>query len=172
EHSISRQGEPVCAARARCVVSRTTRSRLSKRSAISRAGGLHSRTIEVLDQRGIAEFFLSQGQVAQVAQFAWIPRDISDFPPLTFYCPAVVDRTRVPPVPPPATNTVPEGNPVAEAAMEGSSGDGLIVHCVPSQCSINVSDTSMTSTQGPQPTAHTLLLETAATPKSALSNDS
>ena len=39
----------------------------------SRAGGLHARTIEVLDQRGIADRFLSQGQVAQVAGFAWIP---------------------------------------------------------------------------------------------------
>ena len=28
-----------------------------------RAGGLHARTIEVLDQRGIAERFLSQGKV-------------------------------------------------------------------------------------------------------------
>src|SRR6266851_2106533 len=46
----------------------------------SRAGGLHSRTIEVFDQRGIADRFLSQGQVAQVAGFAWIPLDISDFP--------------------------------------------------------------------------------------------
>ncbi|HUS13924.1 MAG TPA: FAD-dependent monooxygenase [Chloroflexia bacterium] len=46
----------------------------------SRAGGLHARTIEVLDQRGIAERFLAQGQVAQVAGFAWIPLDISDFP--------------------------------------------------------------------------------------------
>jgi 3-(3-hydroxy-phenyl)propionate hydroxylase len=46
----------------------------------SRAGGLHSRTIEVLDQRGIADRFLSQGEVAQVAGFAWIPLDISDFP--------------------------------------------------------------------------------------------
>ena len=46
----------------------------------SRAGGLHSRTIEVLDQRGIAERFLSQGQVMQVAGFAMIPLDISDFP--------------------------------------------------------------------------------------------
>ena len=45
-----------------------------------RAGGLHSRTIEILDQRGIADRFLSQGQVAQVAGFAWIPLDISDFP--------------------------------------------------------------------------------------------
>ncbi|HEX8231132.1 MAG TPA: FAD-dependent monooxygenase [Chloroflexia bacterium] len=46
----------------------------------SRAGGLHARTLEVLDQRGIADRFLSQGQVAQVAGFAWIPLDISDFP--------------------------------------------------------------------------------------------
>ncbi|MBA3826321.1 MAG: FAD-dependent monooxygenase, partial [Ktedonobacterales bacterium] len=30
----------------------------------ARARGLHSRTIEVLDQRGIAERFLSQGYVA------------------------------------------------------------------------------------------------------------
>src|SRR6185436_11672290 len=46
----------------------------------SRAGGLHSRTIEVLDQRGIADRFLSQGKTAQVAQFAGIALDISDFP--------------------------------------------------------------------------------------------
>jgi 3-(3-hydroxy-phenyl)propionate hydroxylase len=46
----------------------------------SRAGGLHARTIEVLDQRGIAERFLSAGQVAQVQGFAGIPLDISDFP--------------------------------------------------------------------------------------------
>jgi 2-polyprenyl-6-methoxyphenol hydroxylase-like FAD-dependent oxidoreductase len=47
---------------------------------ISRAGGLHSRTIEVLDQRGIAERFLSQGQTMQIQGFAGIPLDISDFP--------------------------------------------------------------------------------------------
>jgi 3-(3-hydroxy-phenyl)propionate hydroxylase len=46
----------------------------------SRAGGLHARTIEVLDQRGIADRFLSQGRVAQIASFARIPLDISDFP--------------------------------------------------------------------------------------------
>jgi 3-(3-hydroxy-phenyl)propionate hydroxylase len=45
-----------------------------------RAGGLHARTIEVLDQRGIADRFLSQGQVGQVAGFSFIPLDISDFP--------------------------------------------------------------------------------------------
>lgn len=46
----------------------------------SRAGGLHSRTIEVLDQRGIADRFLSAGQAMQVQGFALIPLDISDFP--------------------------------------------------------------------------------------------
>ena len=46
----------------------------------SRGGGLHSRTIEVLDQRGIAERFVSAGQVMQGAGFALIPLDISDFP--------------------------------------------------------------------------------------------
>ena len=46
----------------------------------SRAGGLHSRTIEVLDQRGIADRFISEGQKAQVAGFAGNRLDISDFP--------------------------------------------------------------------------------------------
>jgi 2-polyprenyl-6-methoxyphenol hydroxylase-like FAD-dependent oxidoreductase len=46
----------------------------------SRAGGLHSRTIEILDQRGIADRFLSQGEVAQIAGFSQIRLDISDFP--------------------------------------------------------------------------------------------
>jgi 3-(3-hydroxy-phenyl)propionate hydroxylase len=54
--------------------------RASQDLAGSRAGGLHSRTIEVLDQRGIAERFLSQGKVMQVAGFAMVPLDISDFP--------------------------------------------------------------------------------------------
>jgi 3-(3-hydroxy-phenyl)propionate hydroxylase len=46
----------------------------------SRAGGLYSRTIEVLDQRGIADRFLSEGRAMQVQAFAGIPLDISDFP--------------------------------------------------------------------------------------------
>jgi 3-(3-hydroxy-phenyl)propionate hydroxylase len=46
----------------------------------SRAGGLHARTIEVLDQRGVADRFLAEGQIAQVAGLALIPLDISDFP--------------------------------------------------------------------------------------------
>ena len=46
----------------------------------SRAGGLQARTIEVLDQRGIAERFLAEGQVAQVHGFGANRLDISDFP--------------------------------------------------------------------------------------------
>lgn len=46
----------------------------------SRAGGLHSRTIEVLDQRGVAERFVAAGQVMQTTGYAYNPLDISDFP--------------------------------------------------------------------------------------------
>jgi 3-(3-hydroxy-phenyl)propionate hydroxylase len=46
----------------------------------SRAGGLHARTIEVLDQRGIADRFLSQGQIYPEVRFHMIPLDISDSP--------------------------------------------------------------------------------------------
>ncbi|MET0902223.1 MAG: FAD-dependent monooxygenase [Acidimicrobiales bacterium] len=46
----------------------------------SRAGGLYARTIEVLDQRGIADRFLAEGQTMQVQGFAYISLDISDFP--------------------------------------------------------------------------------------------
>jgi 2-polyprenyl-6-methoxyphenol hydroxylase-like FAD-dependent oxidoreductase len=46
----------------------------------SRSRGLHARTIEVLDQRGIADRFLARGQTAQVATFAGTRLDMSDFP--------------------------------------------------------------------------------------------
>jgi 3-(3-hydroxy-phenyl)propionate hydroxylase len=46
----------------------------------SRSGGLHSRTLEVLDQRGVAERFISQGTVSPAASFSLIPLDLSDFP--------------------------------------------------------------------------------------------
>jgi 2-polyprenyl-6-methoxyphenol hydroxylase-like FAD-dependent oxidoreductase len=45
-----------------------------------RAGGLHARTIEVLDQRGIADRFLSQGKVFRTVGFHMVRLDISDFP--------------------------------------------------------------------------------------------
>src|ERR1700760_4082141 len=46
----------------------------------SRAGGFHSRTIEIFDQRGIADRFLAEGQVAQAAMFGLTVLDMSDFP--------------------------------------------------------------------------------------------
>ncbi|WP_323960482.1 hypothetical protein GC088_03250 [Arthrobacter sp. JZ12] len=46
----------------------------------SRAGGFHSRTIEILDQRGIADRFLAEGQPVQAAFFGTTMLDMSDFP--------------------------------------------------------------------------------------------
>jgi 2-polyprenyl-6-methoxyphenol hydroxylase-like FAD-dependent oxidoreductase len=46
----------------------------------SRAGGLHSRTIEVLDQRGVAERFLCAGKTHPFLGYAGTFLDISDFP--------------------------------------------------------------------------------------------
>ena len=54
--------------------------RLNQELAGSRVGGLHARTLEILDQRGIADKFVTQGRVAQVVRFAGISLDISDFP--------------------------------------------------------------------------------------------
>jgi 2-polyprenyl-6-methoxyphenol hydroxylase-like FAD-dependent oxidoreductase len=54
--------------------------RESQTLAGTRAGGLHSRTIELLDQRGVAERFLSQGRLMNAAGFALIPLDVSDLP--------------------------------------------------------------------------------------------
>ena len=46
----------------------------------SRAGGLHARSLEVLDQRGVVERFLDAGYTAQVHGFGTTHFDISDFP--------------------------------------------------------------------------------------------
>ena len=54
--------------------------RATQELAGSRAGGLHARTIELLDQRGIADRFLAEGKAMQVNGFGLIPLDISDFP--------------------------------------------------------------------------------------------
>ena len=52
--------------------------RANQELAGSRAGGLHARSLEVLEQRGIAERFISEGQVYRVAPFAHEMLDISD----------------------------------------------------------------------------------------------
>ena len=46
----------------------------------SRAGGLLTRTIEVLDQRGVADRFLAEGQVHQSMPFGTAMLDMSDLP--------------------------------------------------------------------------------------------
>lgn len=46
----------------------------------SRAGGFHSRTIEILDQRGIADRFLAEGKPVQAAFFGNTMLDVGDFP--------------------------------------------------------------------------------------------
>jgi 3-(3-hydroxy-phenyl)propionate hydroxylase len=46
----------------------------------ARARGLHARTIEVLDQRGIADRFVSEGQTYPIVHFHRIPLDMSDVP--------------------------------------------------------------------------------------------
>jgi 2-polyprenyl-6-methoxyphenol hydroxylase-like FAD-dependent oxidoreductase len=46
----------------------------------SRALGFHSRTAEILDQRGIVDRFLAEGQTVQNAGFAGVSFDISKFP--------------------------------------------------------------------------------------------
>ena len=45
-----------------------------------RSRGLHARTIEVLDQRGIADRFLAEGEALQIQSYARVRLDISDFP--------------------------------------------------------------------------------------------
>ncbi|MEO8066235.1 MAG: FAD-dependent monooxygenase [Flavobacteriales bacterium] len=45
-----------------------------------RAGGLHARTLEVLDQRGIADRFFAEGQKYAALGFNMVQLDISDFP--------------------------------------------------------------------------------------------
>jgi 3-(3-hydroxy-phenyl)propionate hydroxylase len=46
----------------------------------SRASGLHTRTIEVLDQRGVADRFLAEGQVHRAMPFGTAMLDMSDLP--------------------------------------------------------------------------------------------
>ncbi|WP_159599697.1 FAD-dependent monooxygenase [Agromyces humi] len=62
------------------VVASVVERRTTAELAGSRAGGFHSRTIEILDQRGIADRFLAAGRTAQTARFGTSVLDISDFP--------------------------------------------------------------------------------------------
>jgi 2-polyprenyl-6-methoxyphenol hydroxylase-like FAD-dependent oxidoreductase len=54
--------------------------RATQEVAGARAGGLHARTIELFDQRGIAERFLAEGQIAQITSYLTFPLDLGDCP--------------------------------------------------------------------------------------------
>jgi len=54
--------------------------RANQALAESRARGLSARSLEVLDQRGIVDRFLAEGQKAQVTGFASVHFDLTDFP--------------------------------------------------------------------------------------------
>lgn len=57
-----------------------------------RSRGLHSRTIEVLDQRGVVDRFLAEGQPYPGVGFAYIPTDVGDFPTRHNYLLALSQR--------------------------------------------------------------------------------
>ena len=46
----------------------------------SRAGGLHSRTVELLDQRGVAERFISEGKIHLTMPYSLVPLEFSELP--------------------------------------------------------------------------------------------
>ncbi|MEU1040835.1 FAD-dependent monooxygenase [Streptomyces sp. NPDC005551] len=52
--------------------------RLAQRSGESRAGGIHSRTLEVLDQRGILDRFLAEGTPQPVGHFSGLYLDFDE----------------------------------------------------------------------------------------------
>lgn len=54
--------------------------RLSQELSGSRGGGIHSRTIELLDQRGIADRFLAAGKTMQAATFGSTQLDLAGLP--------------------------------------------------------------------------------------------
>jgi 2-polyprenyl-6-methoxyphenol hydroxylase-like FAD-dependent oxidoreductase len=54
--------------------------RLAERNGESRAGGLHARSLELLDQRGIADRFLAAGRTGPLAHFSFISLNIGDLP--------------------------------------------------------------------------------------------
>jgi len=58
------------------IVERRARQELEE----SRSRGMHARTLEVLDQRGIADRFIAAGQPMQISRFAGVLLDISEFP--------------------------------------------------------------------------------------------
>ncbi|MDB1087005.1 FAD-dependent monooxygenase [Streptomyces sp. ACA25] len=53
--------------------------RLAERTGESRAGGMHSRTLEVLDQRGVLDRFLAEGELQPVGHFSGLYLDFDEY---------------------------------------------------------------------------------------------
>src|SRR3954471_10870228 len=66
--------------------------RLAAPSGESRAGGIHARTMEVLDQRGLLEPFLAEGRPIQGGHFAGLRLDFSAFDTRYPFVLAIVQR--------------------------------------------------------------------------------
>jgi 2-polyprenyl-6-methoxyphenol hydroxylase-like FAD-dependent oxidoreductase len=66
--------------------------RLAGPSGESRAGGIHARTMEILDQRGMLEPFLAEGRVIQAGHFAGLRLDFTSFPTRYPYLLAILQR--------------------------------------------------------------------------------
>ena len=91
-----------------------------------RAGGLHARTIEVLDQRGIADRFLAEGQMAQVAGFAGTSARHQRFPdPAPLWARALAEPYRAHPrrLGRGTRGAVPRGREVTGVAQDDSGVD-------------------------------------------------
>lgn len=54
--------------------------RVDQSVAGTRAGGLHARSLELLDQRGVVERFVAEGKAMQVGSFGMAPLDIAALP--------------------------------------------------------------------------------------------
>ncbi|GAA2808794.1 FAD-dependent monooxygenase [Kribbella solani] len=63
---------------------------LPARSGESRAGGVHARTMELFDQRGLLDRMIERGRPIQAGHFAGIKLDCSDFPTRFPYTLAIV----------------------------------------------------------------------------------
>jgi 3-(3-hydroxy-phenyl)propionate hydroxylase len=66
--------------------------RLAGPSGESRAGGMHARTMEILDQRGLLGPFLAEGRAIQAGHFAGLRLDFSGFPTRYPYLLAILQR--------------------------------------------------------------------------------
>jgi 2-polyprenyl-6-methoxyphenol hydroxylase-like FAD-dependent oxidoreductase len=98
------------------------------RTVESRAGGLHARTLEILDQRGLADRFLELGRPRPAAHYAGLPLDLADLPTrypfLLLLMQSEVERLLAER----ATETGAKVRRGAELTGLSQDGDGVTVH--------------------------------------------